>query len=242
MTQTHSSHANSNHPRTLAPTSANAATRDREHWQRVNRVSRWGNTRRVRRCVVLLWVAVLAVDPWVVLRLAQRFAVLAKLPALLLPTLLQPLIAWLAFRAMQTGLAQPTLEDSALMQHGEQFDALTSEQCEQLFQQRSKDLLLDALLSARVHRDEREAHLRLAAEGKAYRLLRPGLVLVVAAYWAVCLLGPFAAVRETLAITGLAVTWIAVAILVLPTMVRMWTQPNELGDPQIVNAEKETPQ
>jgi hypothetical protein len=220
----------------MTQTSSNA-TRDREHWARVNRVSRWGNTRLVRRWVVLLWIALLAVDPWVVLTLAQRFAVLAKLPALLVPTLLQPLIAWLAFRAMQTGLAQPTLEDDALMQHGEPFDALTSEQRQQLLQQRSKDLLL-----GRIHRDEREAELRLAAEGTAYRLLRPGLVLVVAAYWAVCLLGPFAAVRETLAITGLAVTWIAVAVLVLPTMVRMWTQPNEVGDPQIVNAEKETAQ
>jgi hypothetical protein len=220
----------------MTQTSSNA-TRDREHWARVNRVSRWGNTRLVRRWVVLLWIALLAVDPWVVLTLAQRFAVLAKLPALLVPTLLQPLIAWLAFRAMQTGLAQPTLEDDALMQHGEPFDALTSEQRQQLLQQRSKDLLL-----GRIHRDEREAELRLAAEGTAYRLLRPGLVLVVAAYWAVCLLGPFAAVRETLAITGLAVTWVAIAVLVLPTMVRMWTQPNEVGDPQIVNAEKETPQ
>lgn len=232
MTQT-----SSNRTPSFAPHPNNAATRDREHWTRVNRVSRWGNTRRVRRCVVLLWIAVLAVDPWVVLRLAQRFAVLAQLPALLLPTLSQLLIAWLAFRAMQTGLAQPTLEDTALMQHGEEFDALTSEQREQLFQQRSKDLVL-----GRVNRDEREAELRLDAERKAYRLLRPGLIAVVAAYWAVCLLGPFAAVRETLAITGLAVTWIAVAVLVLPTMVRMWTQPNEVGEPRIVESEKETAQ
>jgi hypothetical protein len=236
MTQT-STNQSSNQTRSFAPHPDNAATRDREHWARVNRVSRWGNTRRVRRWVVLLWAVVLAVDPWIVLRLAQRFAVLAKLPALLLPALMQPLIAWLAFRAMQTGLAQPTLEDDALMQHGEPFDALTSEQRKQLFQQRSKQIIL-----GQAQRDEREAELRLAAEGTAYRLLRPGLVLVVAAYWAVCLLGPFAAVRETLAITGLAVTWIAIAVLVLPTMVRMWTQPNEVGDPQIVNAEKETPQ
>jgi hypothetical protein len=210
---------------------------DREHWARVNRVSRWGNTRRVRRCVVLLWIAVLAVDPWIVFRLAQRFAVLAKLDTLLWPTILQLLIVWLAFRPMQTGLAQPTLDDDALMRHDKEFDALTVQQREQLLEQRSQSLLL-----GRVNRDEREAELRLDAERRAYRLLRPGLVLVVAAYWAVCLLGPFAAVRETLAITGLAVTWIAVAVLVLPTMVRMWTQPNELGDPQIVNAEKETPQ
>jgi hypothetical protein len=228
MTQTN------HHTRAVAPTPPSAAARDREHWARVNRVSQWGNTRRVRRVVVLLWIAILAVDPLPIFIRTQRFAVLAKLPALLLPTLFQPFIAWAAFRMMQTGLAQPTLEDAALMQYGEQFDALASEQREQLVQQRSKDLIL-----GRVHRDERESELRLAAERTAYRLLRPGLVLVVAAYWAVCLLGPFAAVRETLAITGLAVTWIAVAVLILPTMVRMWTQPNEVGEPQIVKTPKE---
>jgi hypothetical protein len=234
MTQTHNSHSHSNHPRTLAPTPPNAATCDRRHWARVRALSHFGNTRRFRRFVVLLWIAMLAIDPWLIFRLTQRFALLARLPALLLPTLSQLLITWLAFRAMQVGLAQPTLDDDALMHHGEQFDALTIRQREQLFEQRSKDLLL-----GRVHRDEREAELRLDAERKAYRLLRPGLVLVVAAYWAVCLLGPFAAVRETLVVTAIAVTWIAVAILVLPTMVRMWTQPNELGEPQIVKTPKE---
>ena len=73
----------------------------------------------------------------------------------------------------------------------------------------------------------------MKAEGAAYRLLRPGLVVVVAAYWAVCLLGPFEAIREPLAITAIAFTWLAVAVLVLPTMVRMWTQPNEVGEIRI---------
>jgi len=78
--------------------------------------------------------------------------------------------------------------------------------------------------------------LRLRAEGDAYRLLRPGLAIAIAAYWAVCLLGPFAAIREPLAITAIAFTWLAVAVLVLPTMVRMWTQPNEIGEMRIVGA------
>jgi hypothetical protein len=234
MTPASSNQTSSNRPRSFAPNPDKAAKRDREHWTRVNRVSHWGNTRRVRRAVVLLWIAVFAVDPWVVLRLAQRFAVLAKLPDLLLPTVLQLLIVGLAFRPMQIGLAQPTLDDDALMQHGREFDALTVQQREQLLEQRSKDLLL-----GRVHRDEREAELRLDADRRAYRLLRPGLIVVVAAYWAVCLLGPFAAVRETLAITGLAVTWIVVVVLVLPIMVRLWTQPNEAGEPRIVTLKKE---
>lgn len=213
-----------------------AARFDREDWDRVRRVSHLGNTRRFRRFVVILWICMLAFDPWVVVRLTRGYAALAMLPQLLLPTLTQLVITWLAFRGARIGLAQPTLEDSALTQYGAEFDALTNPEREQLFRGRLRDLIL-----GRVHKDEREAELRLRAEGSAYRLLRPGLVLVVAVYWAVCLSGPFAAVRETLAITAIAVTWIAVAVLVLPTMIRMWTQPNEVGgEPRIVNSRGET--
>jgi hypothetical protein len=198
-------------------------------------VSSWGNTRRFRRFVVILWIGLLVFDPWVVFRLARSFAILAKLPELLLPTVTQLLIAWLAFRAMQIGLSQPTIDDAAMMEHGEEFESLTNTQREQLFQGRFRDFLF-----GRIHRDEREAELRLRSEGAAYRLLRPGLIVVVVAYWAVCLLGPFEPIRQALAITAIAVTWIAVAVLVMPTMIRMWTQPNEVGEPRIVRPEKVT--
>jgi len=212
-----------------------AGISDRDEWERVRRVSHWGNSRRFRRFAVLLWMGMLAFDPWMVTRLAKTLAALAMLPQLLLPTVTQLLITWLAFRGARIGLAQPTLDDSALMQHGEEFDALTNPQREQLFRVRLLDLAL-----GRVHKDEREAELRLRAEGAAYRLLRPGLPVVVVAYWAVCLLGPFAAERETWAITAVVVTWIAVAVLVLPTMVRMWTQPDQVpGEPRIVRPTNE---
>jgi hypothetical protein len=211
-----------------------SGTSDREDWARVQRVSRLGNTRRFRRFAVLLWIGMLAFDPWMLSRLTRSYTALAMLPQLLLPTVTQLLITWLAFRGAQIGLAQPTLEDTALMQHGAEFDELTVQQREHLFQRKFRDFIL-----GRVHKDEREAELRLRAEGVAYRLLRPGLVIMVAAYWAVCLLGPFEPVRQTLAITAIAVTWLAVAVLVLPTMVRMWTQPNEVGEPRIVRSGKE---
>jgi len=215
------------------PGSGDATKSRPEDWAKVRKLSSWGNRQTFRRFVVLLWIAMLAIDPWIVFRVAQSFAVLAKLPAYLLPTLTQVLITWLAFRAMQIGLAQPTLEDSAMMQHGEEFDALTSAQREQLFQRRVRDFILGS-----IQKDEREAELRLHADSAAYRLLRPGLCIVVAAYWAVCLLGPFEAIREALASTAIAVTWITVAVLVLPTMIRMWTQPNEVGEPRILRPEK----
>ncbi len=195
------------------------------------RISRWGNNRRMRRVAVLIWAAMLGIDPWMVSRLARSYSALAMLPSLLLATVTQLGITWLAFRGMRIGLAQPTLEDSAIMQFGSELEMLTERQCEELYERRFRDFLL-----GRACKDEREAELRLKAEGAAYRLLRPGLVVVVAAYWAICLLGPFKAIREPLAITASAFTWLAVAVLVLPTMVRMWTQPNEVGEIRIQKA------
>jgi len=192
------------------------------------RISLWGNNRLMRRVAVLTWAAMLGFDPWMVSRLARSYSALAMLPSLLLPTVTQLGITWLAFRGMRIGLAQPTLEDSAIMQFGSELEMLTEKQCEELYERRFRDFLL-----GRACKDEREAELRLKAEGAAYRLLRPGLVVVVAAYWAICLLGPFEANREPLAITAIAFTWLAVAVLVLPTMVRMWTQPNEVGEIRI---------
>ena len=198
----------------------------------IRRVSLWGNNRRVRRVAVLLWIGMLVFDPWMVSRLIRSYAVLAMLPALVLPTLTQLGITWLAFRGMRIGLAQPTLEDSAVMQYGSEFDALTEEQCDELYERRFRDFAL-----GKIRKDEREAELRLRAEGAAYRLLRPALTFAIVGYWAVCLLGPFESIRETLAITATAFTWLAVGVLVLPTMVRMWTQPNEVGELRVLDAE-----
>ena len=199
----------------------------------IRRISLWGSNRRMRRVAVLLWIGMLAFDPWMVSRLARTYAHLAMLPELLLPTVTQLAITWLAFRGMRIGLAQPTLEDSAEMQFGSDFESLTEKQCDELYERRFRDFV-----RGKVRKDEREAELRLRAEGDAYRLLRPGLAIAIAAYWAVCLLGPFAAIREPLAVTAIAFTWLAVAVLVLPTMVRMWTQPNEIGEMRIVGAAK----
>lgn len=211
------------------------AATSREDWATIRQVSHWGNTRLFRRIVVLLWIGLLAVDPWMMVSLSQRFAFLARLPVLLLPTLSQLLITWLAFRSMCIGLAQPTIEDSALLRFGMEFDALSNRQRDEIFQRRFRDFIF-----GRVHKDERETELRARAEVAAYRLLRPALVVVGAAYWAVCLLGPFDSIRGTLVVTAIAYTWLAVAILVLPTMIRMWTQPNEAGETRIVNTGNET--
>jgi len=176
---------------------------------------------------MVLWNCLLGIDAMIAFKIARHDA-----PFALYPTLLLFGFALWAFRRMGIGLAQPTLEDRAVMQYGAEFDALKEKQRGEVFEQQVRDNIL-----GRMRKDERETELRLRAEGAAYRLLRPGLVIVVAGYWAVCLLGPFEPIRETLAITAIAFTWIALAVLVLPTMIRMWTEPDVAGEPRVVGPE-----
>jgi hypothetical protein len=210
-----------------------AVNHDREQWSRLRQLTHAGKTRRFRRFTVVLWImmlaATLAFDLFLLHRLSHSFSVFTRAVELLVVTATQLFITWLAFRSMRIGLAQPAMDDSAAMQFGVDFDLLNPNQRNDLVEQR-----LHELLSGRVRRDEREAELRQRAESAAYHVLRLLLPTAIVAYWAIIVLGPFANVRGTLTITAIAFTWIAVTILALPTMARMWTQPDDIGEPKLV--------
>jgi hypothetical protein len=198
-------------------------------WSKVRRFYRWENSLRVRRALVVGWIFLLTFFAWVTVIPARISPALGLTNAVLWLGL-----TWWGFRTMRIRLAQPTLEDRAVVEYGTEFDDLTERQRGDLFNQQIRDGFMGS-----VRHDEREAALRMRSEGAAYRLLRPGLVVVVAIYWVVCLLGPFAAEREMLGMTAIAFSWLAAAVLVLPTVVRMWTQPDEVGEPKVVAMEKE---
>jgi hypothetical protein len=201
----------------------------REEWAKVQRLSRSGRSRRARRILVALWIVLLGFQAWVAF-----FGVRLWVGAGLMNTVFLSSIALFAFHRMQIGLARPTLEDMSVLEYGKEFDSLRERQRGELFQRVVRDGIW-----GRVRLDEREAELRLRAEGAAYRLLRPGLLCASGVYWAVCLFGPFAAERRMLAVSAVAFSWLTVFVLVLPTMVRMWTQPDDVGDPRVVAMERE---
>ena len=124
---------------------------------------------------------------------------------------------------------QTTLEDRALMEYGTPFAVLEEQQRVDLYRRQTRgDFRHD------VSSDERETRLRLYSTDAAYRILRPGIAALIAAYWAFCLLAPFAKQRITLLITAVVFTWIAVAIIALPTLIRSWTEPDDPGEPRLV--------
>ena len=187
-----------------------------EEWAKVLKRSQPAK-RRLRRVLTLSWLPVLAFEIGVNLRMVRLDPWAGLMSAAFLTLLLGLMV-----RALRIGFAQVSLEDRAVIEYGAEFDALKEKQRAEVFQRAVRDGLF-----GRVKIDEHEAERRLRAQGAAYRLLGPALAVFVAAYWAVCLFGPFEATRTALAVTAVVVTWLAALVLAAPTMIRMWTQPDE---------------
>src|SRR5277367_123289 len=197
-----------------------AGTLGPEEWAKVRKMSRTGKTRRARRLFALLWMPAMAFEIAVNLRMVRIDPWAGLVGAVWLTVLMG-----LAVRALRIGFAQVSLEDRALLEYGAEFDALKEKQRGEIFQRAVRDGLF-----GRVKVDEHEAAQRLRAQGAAYRLLGPALVVFVVGYWAVCLFGPFEATRGALAVTAVVVTWLAALVLAAPTLIRMWTQPDQPGE------------
>src|SRR5271154_2901035 len=194
-----------------------AGTLGPEEWAKVRKMSRTANRRTRRLLFALLWVPVLALEIAVSLRMVRLDPWAGLMSAAWLAVLMG-----LSVRAFRIGFAQVSLEDRAVMEYGAEFDALKEKQRGEVFQRAVRDGLF-----GRVMIDEHEAEQRLRAQGAAYRLLGPMLAVFVTGYWAVCLLGPFEATRSALAVTAVVVTWLSALVLTAPTMIRMWTQPDD---------------
>src|ERR1700733_12338188 len=187
-----------------------------EEWAKVLKRSQPAK-RRLRRVLTLSWLPVLAFEIGVNLRMVRLDPWAGLMSAAFLTLLLGLMV-----RALRIGFAQVSLEDRAVIEYGAEFDALKEKQRAEVFQRAVRDGLF-----GRVKIDEHEAERRLRAQGAAYRLLGPALAVFVAAYWAVCLFGPFEATRTALAVTAVVVTWLVALVLAAPTMIRMWIQPDE---------------
>jgi hypothetical protein len=199
-------------------------TLGREEWAKVRQISRTGKNRRARRLFALLWTPALAFEIAVSLRIVRLDPW-----AGLLSTAFLILLMGLAVRACRIGFAQLSLEDRAVMDYGAEFEALKEKQRAEIFQHAVRESIFGS-----VKTDEHEAEQQLQAQATAYRLLGPVLAVFVTGYWAVCLLGPFAEARSALAVTAVVVTWLAALVLAAPTMIRMWTQPDEPGETAVV--------
>jgi hypothetical protein len=126
-----------------------------------------------------------------------------------------------------------SLEDRALAEHGVEFEQLSEPERELLFKHSLREQWL-----GRVERDEREEELQQRAARMAFRILRLGLVLFLLGYWGVCFSRPSGSARAALMVSAVVISWMVMGVLALPQMVRMWTEPDEVGEPRMIAMEK----
>lgn len=89
--------------------------------------------------------------------------------------------------------------------------------------------------------DERDAGMQREAERLALRVLRIGLPIFVAVYWMVCLCLPVGLVRVGLLIGAVVMSGVAIPVIILPDLIRLWSEPDQARELRVVlNPQKGT--
>jgi hypothetical protein len=188
-----------------------------------------GRSRRARRWLALLWLGLIA--SWLVIALRTLHSVCDcrwdGLDALII-TLAASVTTVFFLHRTQLQINEVTLEDRAMAQHGTNFAELPGDERYGLYQ----EFLRERIRGMR-HSDERELALQHEADVRAYGILRRSLPLVVLAYWLVCLALPITASHVSLIVSAIVLSWLVLAILVLPVLFRLWNEPDSVAESSI---------
>jgi len=209
---------------------------DAWRWRAILGVMRWDRRRRSRRLLVVLWVGMLGYWFWMAMHAAEpwrrgdgdgvaafAFTLMAMGPG-----------AWVLYITRRK-MAETSLEDRAIAEHGVEFEQLSEPERGLLYQR-----LLRERVIGRAARDEREMALQQKAAWMAFRILRPALVLLVLGYWGVCFSRPCGSARSELMVSAVVISWLVMGVLALPYMVMMWIEPDQVSELRMVTMERET--
>ncbi len=208
----------------------------RKGWLKtIDELNARGSTRPLRRLLVVLWLlipaiwcmsAVIGLRPWC--DSGRLYGVGSCIGCLTAVGL-----AALNFRLNRRLLLGVSLDHIARTLYAKPFLELNEMQRDRVkWRWRQKFWKGDLAL------DEREVVMRREAEHRAFRILRIMLSLLIVAYWAVCLRAPIGQMRVGLLIGAVAFSVLALLIMVLPEVIRLWIEPDVAGEPEIA-AEKD---
>jgi hypothetical protein len=195
-------------------------------WGLVVRMDRWGRTRQGRRIVLVCCVLTIGFLLWTTLHTLR----LSHWPEEALNLTLGPLaLVALGIWRMWVVMDRPGFDDQAVDRFGVEMHQLTPQEREAILRDQQ-------LLRSKDGMDERAKERRMQAESAAFRLLRWILPFGVALYWAVCfaVIGAMGDGHTELVMGAVAASWAAFGVLVLPVVIRMWTEPDEAGETRVV--------
>jgi hypothetical protein len=127
-----------------------------------------------------------------------------------------------------------SLDDRAMLEYGMEFEKLGDvQQKEILDRYRVGTYLLEYFPDEFEAAQERESHMR------SYDVLRWLLPVLAVVYWVGWRLLPEGVVRAAWTDGPVVLTWVLLLVLALPQLIRMWTEPDEVGEPRAVAMERE---
>jgi hypothetical protein len=132
-------------------------------------------------------------------------------------------------------LAGSSTDDLAMLEYGMPYDKLTMSQRRKMLV-RSRARMFECWFRA----DERQSLQLERAERIAYRLLRRTAMTIVILMWAAYLIAPERAFGWALQWgrlmmnSPLMLTWLLLVLIALPMLIRMWTEPDQVGEPKVV--------
>lgn len=181
--------------------------------------------RRSRRLQVLFFFAMVALglsyagQPW-----SWR-----EVPAEIYPYLIAFSLVY-RFWAWSQYLKISSLDDRAMLEYGKEFEQLTKNEQEAISRRyRVGTYILDYFPDERQKEVKRDAHVRAY---EILRLLFPAIVLV---YWLGWRFLPAGRFRAGWTDCPVVMVWTGLVTVALPQMVQMWTEPDEIGEPNVVS-------
>ena len=126
-----------------------------------------------------------------------------------------------------------SLDDRAMVEYGVEFDRLgEAEQKDLLKRYRVGTYLLN------YFPDEREEELERESKERAYGVLGWLLPVLAVIYWAGWRLLPEGRVRAGGTDGPVVLAWVLLLVLAMPQIVRLWTEPDEVGEPRVLRVER----
>jgi hypothetical protein len=141
-------------------------------------------------------------------------------------------LALLSMFLMRRVNSGTSLEDRAELDFGKPYEQLSSKQKFDVWVRARREIQAGGRAP-----DERDALAQREAERQAFRILRIGAPVLVAGFWVVCLCLPPSGMRVGLLMGAAVMSGIAIAVVILPDGIRMWTQPDEVGEPKVMERE-----
>ena len=127
-----------------------------------------------------------------------------------------------------------SLDERAMVEYGVEFEQLSEAQQKDLLKRyRVGTYWLNYFPDEYEETREREWHLR------AYGVLRWLLPVLLVIYWAGWRLLPAGRVRAGWTDGPVVLFWVSLLVLAMPQILRMWTEPDEVGEPKVVAMERE---